>query len=562
MREWLKETHGTQFELFRHFLLRFFDSDLVTAPGHASAGLIAVVSLCLPWFQLMIAPLKLKYAHLSSLPVPGPYREAVRADELWLITLMMALIGLLTACKWQALFPDLRDYRALGALPLRARHIFVAKLLALLLVAAAALAVLNLIPCAGFPALSAGRWAFQAAPGLRIKAYAEASIAACGFFFFGLVALQGVLLNLLRPRAFGRVTGYLQGLLVALMLGLIVMSFSIEPQVARAVIQPAWSRWLPPVWFVGLCQHLSADPDPRMHALAGRAALSLAVAITLALLTYAVSYHRHRTVLVEGTAGPAKDHRFGDVLGWFIADPREHAVAGFISQTLSRSGHHRTILMGYGGLAFAVLLSGELGMGNWVGQGRAAASAFIYFHVIAMWFLLIGARHLFSIPIEWKANWLFQITEGEGRAAWLRAFERLLLFTGTLLVTLPLPFEIRSLGWRGSAEAALSGALGLCAYEWGFSTWNKLPFTCSHFPGKTPGWMRALQFFGVILLVPLLNAAVLATLYNPVILGVVLIGLAAAWTRMRALRVGGWHDLRLQYEEMPEPAVNGLNLPR
>ena len=376
MREWLRETHGAQFELLRHFLLRFFDSELVTAPGQTSVALIAVFSMCAPWFQLVIGPLKQKYTYLSSLPLPGPYREAVRADELWLITLMMSLIGLLTAIKWQALFPDLRDYRTLGALPLRARQIFAAKLMALLILAAAALMVLNAIPATGFPALSAGRWAFS---GPRIKAYALASTAACAFFFFGMVALQGVLLNLLRPRAFGRVTGYLQGGLVGLMLGLIVMSFSIHPRITNAVIQPSWSCWLPPVWFLGLCQSRSGDPDPVMAALAHRAAIALFAAIALALLTYGASYHRHRTLLMEGAAGAAKERRSSALLGWLVRDPRQQAVAGFMMQTLARSSHHRMILMGYGGLAFAVLLSGLLGMGNFVGQERLAASGFIYF---------------------------------------------------------------------------------------------------------------------------------------------------------------------------------------
>jgi hypothetical protein len=108
----------------------------------------------------------------------------------------------------------------------------------------------------------------------------------------------------------------------------------------------------------------------------------------------------------------------------------------------------------------------------------------------------------------------------------------------------------------------LSCALGLCAYEWFFFSWNKLPFTCSHFPGKTPGWIRALQFFGVIMLIPVLNSALLATVYSSVLLGVALIGLVAAWTRTRAIRLAGWPDLRLKYEETIEPAVDGLNLLR
>ena len=119
MNKWLRETHGPSFELLRHFLLRFFDSDMVTAPGQTATALIGAFSILLPWFPLIVGPLHRKYAYFSGLAVPGPYRQAVRADELWLITLMMAAIGLLTAIKWQALFPGLTDYRVLGSLPLQ-----------------------------------------------------------------------------------------------------------------------------------------------------------------------------------------------------------------------------------------------------------------------------------------------------------------------------------------------------------------------------------------------------------------------------------------------------------
>src|ERR1700693_1168139 len=108
---------------------------MITNAEHTWSALIGGVSVVLPWFQLLYGPLKAKYTYLSGLPAPGPYREAVRADELWLITLTMSLIGLLTAVKWQSLFPDLRDYRALGSLPLRPRQGFAAKLLTLLIAA-------------------------------------------------------------------------------------------------------------------------------------------------------------------------------------------------------------------------------------------------------------------------------------------------------------------------------------------------------------------------------------------------------------------------------------------
>ncbi|HEX4809533.1 MAG TPA: hypothetical protein VH325_11425 [Bryobacteraceae bacterium] len=182
MKEWLRETHGPGLELLRHFLRRFFESDLTTAPDHMIGVLVGALPVFFQWFFLLVIPFRNKYAQLSDLSTPGLYRAAVRADELWLITLMMSAIGLLTAIKWQSLFPNLRDYRALGALPLRARQIFGAKLAALLLVATATLIILNFLPSFGFPALSASRWAFRSSFGARVWANAVASLAASCFF--------------------------------------------------------------------------------------------------------------------------------------------------------------------------------------------------------------------------------------------------------------------------------------------------------------------------------------------------------------------------------------------
>ena len=70
-------------------------------------------------FPFVTGPLKDKYVHFSALPTPDAYRLALRADHLWLIVMLMAAIGLLTAVKWQSLFPSLADYRAIGWMPVR-----------------------------------------------------------------------------------------------------------------------------------------------------------------------------------------------------------------------------------------------------------------------------------------------------------------------------------------------------------------------------------------------------------------------------------------------------------
>jgi hypothetical protein len=143
----------------------------------------------------------------------------------------------------------------------------------------------------------------------------------------------------------------------------------------------------------------------------------------------------------------------------------------------------------------------------------------------------------------------------------LSAVDRFVLFPGaTVLLLLPLPLEVRLLGWRAVAESVLSAAFALLCYEWLFASWEKLPFTCSHLPGKTPTWILSLQLLGLFVLFPIVNGILLACLYNRTAFGVVLIVLVAAWTRLRKSRREGWGELRLKYEELPDPAIHSLNI--
>jgi hypothetical protein len=563
MKKWLQETHSPYFELLRHFLRHFFHNDLVSDPEHSKTMFIGLAPVILQWFFLLAAPLRAKYVTLSAIATPGPYRDALKADELWLITLMMSCIGLLVAIKWQSLFPDRRDHYVLGTLPIRVRQLFGAKLTALLLVCATTLVLLNLSPSLIFPAVSASRWAIQPSFAIRFRAHAIASMAGCAFQLLAFVALQGALLNVLPPRIFGRVTRSLQGALVGLMLAGIVVSFSIQPAITNALIRRPWGHWLPPVWFLGLYEKLAGNSDPNMRSLAHLATIGLLIVAVVVLLTYVASYSRHRTLLMEGLTSPGKHSGLGErLLALLFPDPRQQAIAGFVVQTLARSSHHRMIIMGYAGLGFAVISTGLIGMTSIVGRQRAITAEFLYFHTFTLLFLLIGARHLFSIPTELKANWIFQITEYEGRAAWLAAVDRLIFLAGAvLMLLLPAPFEIRLLGWRGAAEAALMIALALFIYERILPAWDKLPFTCSRLHGKTPIGL-VMAFFGLLGLVALLEGALLEILYNVAIFAFTLVAILLAWFYAHKRRKNGWAELPLKFEDLPEPAVRSLNLLR
>ena len=560
MKDWLKKTHGTLFELLRHFLSTFFDNDLITVPGQMTPALIGAFSLFLPWFQILIAPLHDKYTYLSSLSDPKPYREAVRADELWLITLMMSAIGLLTAVKWQSVFPDARDYRSLASLPLRRYQIFLARLSALLLIATAVIPTLNVVPGLLFPILSDGHWSITSSLGQRVVAHWMACISGSYFFVFGLVGLQGMLLLLLPERLFSAVKGYLQGILVSAMLALIVGSFSIQPTLTGIVLDTHWARWLPPVWFLAVYQNKLGDSDPQMWAMAHWALAGLLGSMFLTLITYFLAYRRSAALEDVAQAKP-RIRRQSGLLELLSSKPRQAGVCAFIGKTLASSSHHRMILMGYLGLGGAILVTGVVGIWSMVQPGRLIAADFIYAHLLMVIFMLIGFRHLFSIPVELQANWIFRITEPEGRKEWLGAVDRFVLGLGaTGLFLAPFPVELKLLGWRAVGESTLLAVFGLVCFQCVFYSWEKLPFTCSHLPGKFPVWLRALQLFGLIMLLAPARSFLLVCLYNPVLFSAVLIVLLVAATLMNRNRMRARGEIRLKYEESLEPAVLSLSL--
>src|SRR5437660_11406402 len=131
LRDWLQETHSAGFELGRHFLLRVFDSDLVSTPGQWQVVAGGVLAVLLSLSIILTQAYYHKYQELNLLNSPEPLRLAALADVLFLVTLAMFLIALFTTLQWPSLFPGLRDYLVLGALPVKLRDVFIAKFSAL-----------------------------------------------------------------------------------------------------------------------------------------------------------------------------------------------------------------------------------------------------------------------------------------------------------------------------------------------------------------------------------------------------------------------------------------------
>src|SRR5262249_29579862 len=133
-----------------------------------------------------------------------------------LITLSMTLTGLVTAMQWPSLFPGLRDYLVMAGLPVRTRDVFVAKFAALLTYIGVFFLGLDGPPSGGVRVGVDGRYY---TPGMQngLSLFAAMTLAAF-FVFFVLVALQGVLLNVLPPRLFPGVSLLVQCTLFTLLI--------------------------------------------------------------------------------------------------------------------------------------------------------------------------------------------------------------------------------------------------------------------------------------------------------------------------------------------------------
>jgi predicted permease len=553
LRQWLEETHSDSWELMRHFLARFFDTEMGASSGDwhkVAIGIFAsLVSLGIIGFQVYLARFRLLQDAAHS--TPQLYQAAVREDLLGLLAITMAITALLTLLQWQSLFPGLRDYMALTGFPVSARQIFLAKFGALVLLFAAF--VLSLTgPLAGFfGVVIRGQW--QENPsGAVIAAATFAALAAAGaFVFFTLLAVQGVLLNLVPGRWFLRVSLFVQA-------GLFIATVGALPLVGR---QPHSAAWWPPVWFVRLWEAIVTG-----HASAARPAL-LAIVLPpiVAILSYLLSYHRYRKLLLEAPPAHAGGHSgLGSrLLEWWIPNPREQAAFAFTWKTLSRSRIHRLLLLAYAGLALGWVIKAALdappvslhdeGM-----YGLMAVASPLGLAVL----MILALRYLFSLPVALQANWMFQTATQEGRAAWLAAVQRFVIACGIAPVFLAsLPASIAILGWlRALAVTALGALVALLCFERLFRDWCKLPFTCSYLPGKQAVWMLLFRYslgmvyFAAIPPMLLTASGELASFLA------LFTGLLLFWRRWHGKRLAQWAEAAMLWEEAPEADLQALHL--
>ena len=558
MKDRLEEIHSPSFELLRHFLARNFDSEMFSTRGQWRPVAVSVIALGLPAGMLLMDP---PYYYSPIGTAPETLRAVAIAGELAILTLLSAVTGIVALLLWQSLFPSRLDYHALAGLPLGSARIFIARFLAVLCMAMGPSLLMAFLPAVLAPHQFTAHGPSQVPLFTRFLAGGVASGVACFFVFFAIVAIQGVLINALPGRIFARFSTYVQGALMAIFFFSGLYSWFItdwrEPEIARlADVAP----WAPPIWFLGLDRVLSGDGTPFFLSMATRALEAAAGAVLAAGLAYLLAYGRYRALLVESRdATPQRRPWKWGLLRFLTRAPRSMAIFQFLTQSLARSRTHRLVLLAAPIPKWSASLdrwsaaSGDL---HGVSPLIAILRFVCLFGPLAVSFILLAAvRHAFSLPVELMANWLFRITESQGRGEWLSAidlFVDVVIIAPIHLLTLPVAWAVLG-GPIAIRMVVLQWLVSLIAFEVVFRNWERMPLTCSYVPAKRPLVLWFAKWLAVLgVLAPRLSMFIAAMSQMNELFFFFLVVFLAIWLWAHHNRRTSARDDRLFYEDTPD----------
>jgi hypothetical protein len=409
-------------------------------------------------------------------------------DEYFFIVLSMTVTGAVAVWRWDAIFPDRRDYMNLVPLPISTRSIFFANLAAVLFLVGLIAFDVNAASCILFP-MVVGATQSQFVFFVKFAlVHAAGVLLASVFAFFAVFSLIGVLMAVLPARALRRFSVYIRGVVVVCLVALLCTSFAI-PALLRRVPAPRWTLLVPSCWYLGLCQSLRGRAGPTLRELSGLALPGLATVAGLALGAYAVSYQRHFVRIAETadtsfgllSRGPG---RVGVLLERLaLRTPFQKGCFQFVCKTLLRSETHRLVLTAVGGLGLVLasqaLLDGFENAKSWREAALSPGALSIPF--ILSFLIIVGLRIVFEIPAELRSNWIFQLMIDPDRQESGRLARRvILILVLPWLVAIAFPAYAYLEGW------SVAGLHTLLVVTWAVLLTNivlirfrKIPFTCT-----------------------------------------------------------------------------------
>ena len=467
------------------FRARFFENDLLSPEGGFEGSIYQVLGVLATPGAFVSYYTMPSLLELAARP-PGPAVDwALRLYRLFFPAYSFAVVGFATVFEWDMLFPDRRDFLVLGSFPIRVRTLFAAKFAALGLFLLMLIGAVNGSMTIAVPLLSLDIPQLRQAGFLRLLA---AQIAAAGgasaFAFFAVAGFQGVLINVSSPRIFRRVSPWIQVAGMSLMI-LALLLYPVYSLLlpAAALAHSSWLWFFPPVWFIGIYDVLLPHSDPLFASLGMFGLKALGTAAALFCLAWGLGFRRHyrRTLETEDTES-RKPRR--SLFDRFMASEEERAIFRFTGRILARSARHRLFLATYWSVGIAIGLLTTVAVRN--GRVGASPDGLRSFPLLIAFFMVSGYRAAFQFPAELGSNWLFRITEERWAETSRRATRKRVIASGLVPALLVLlPFEMTWWGGIfGLFHAAFQLATGALLIEILFWSFDKVPFTCSYFPGK------------------------------------------------------------------------------
>lgn len=550
--------------LTRHFFKRLFLNETVFFEEQMIGKVIGIIAI-LSIFPAYVADLLLfKYLIF-------PESGTAWAETVVFTTLIMVFIGLITLFEWDVIFIDQKDYANLMPLPVRPLTVFSAKFISLIMFLGLFVVGINSLSSIVFAMyLSESKAYGLLSAFVLFLTHLLVMLAAGAFVFFTMAIIPGIFTILLRGKFFQRLSDLIRFLLVAAHI-FVLYFFVIDPKWIEPLyeslqaIREETSSWVmnfPPLWFTGLYQVLMGNKEIFFQKLADRALLALGAVVGVFFLVILLSYNRHlkkmapegvkhhRPSLLKRLAEPALN------LIW-LRNSIERAVFWFYQSVLVRSRLHRNRVMSYLGIGVAFTMIMLVSTGKYIWKYQAGNM--LSLPLVLTFFMLVGVREAANIPVNFEANWIFQITENPDRWPYFSALRKS-IFLFLLLPLYGVLFALYGTIWNIKAaglHCLYDLAFALLLMEVLFFRHKKFPFVCSYLPGKSQLhvlWLVYLLSFLAYILIPRwLEPEVLAGTSRFIIFYAVFILIAVALWLYHKFQF--YPKNNLIYEDNPEPSV-------
>jgi ABC-type transport system involved in multi-copper enzyme maturation permease subunit len=396
--------------LTRTFLRRFFDNEITGGAQDLKASFFWLIAFLAAPLVLMPMGLMIGFRTIVLTLGPEALRVLSRPHKTVVIVLGMTAAGLIAAVVWNSLMLERRDGLILGALPVRGRTIVLSKL--------AALAIYVFGISAAMHAVSSVLFGMVLADGAE-------SWRSCAFVFLFVTAVQGLALALTGPAVFRRVSPLLQVALVAAIvvaftqIGNVIQGVSRFNQVGREAPPADWLLLTPPIWFLGLYEWILGNAEPVYGPLAATAVLAFAAVTAVTLATYAVTYRRVMSRVVETSEDSGGRRWVSAIFEWITHRisrlPVRRASAQFLFTSIGRVERLRFVLAVTIGVlcawivpALAVIVAGG-------GAPPTPRTTFALSYA-ALLLVLIGLRITISMPADLRAAWIGPMIDAPRRA--------------------------------------------------------------------------------------------------------------------------------------------------